>query len=985
MNDEFVFEHQEPALLERELSARLAESISGRALRATHPEEADREALRTVGTTLCETLIEYCRYRLAPKSGIDPFEDPFVGAAILTASGKLLGSHRKERRNEPHAESVAMILALGSVDNPTADALRAQIFAAYERKAWLQSPQDLEGFVASFKKAGEILRATVCEPVLLLSTLEPCKEFETQPGCAHLISAFRPDFLFYASDDTNEKGMGRSVLQKSGLSVFYNLAAKKNIEANLLFYTSVYFLGDLNRAAARAHNSFELSYCVCRLDPHNLVVDYPSDRLRIRLSTPPNIYRAPLNVRAPDAQLQSFDSNCLDKRRVLFLNHFDFGFIANYLHTYCQNTGRVPGYIICSRASEEDISEHLKALKAHGIHVYVNVLRRSDEHFIALQSIRAWQDSRPSQPTLHLIVKTESDYEVKSHGASDAASYLIDKQKARRITVYFHHLCLLEFFHLLRCLHESNAFANSLHQVSMLAVVVFPADTPKASIEDAMKSVEKRLDTQGLATRVLPSPVREEEREPEAVQRLVTSIATGTLDPLSLEPERIHALMESSNWKQRQAAGGLLKTIVAPNPDLYGDIITRHLQKQFAPDLWCKTCSVLNAVGKTERPTGQALDDLLAGMKDLGASIEEILRCPDPPECLADVVWRFVYAVCAIAESGEEVEALIGGSALRHYLGTSSFLLKELCSFACRSERSIKTALSFALSVVSMEGSTQSQQDRLRVQSRLVRLASMANTCGWEAQALLLGEVARGLAGQSTYDEETRCCEIASSGGLSAVFSSLNPQEVFRTYLFLQSSTPNARANGIAATVADELATVIAGPMSKSDSLASWRGDKTPLARLVLSEVRDTEILQYIRSMAADEDEGVRWAALGLAFDPQLRKRIVGDLNPKTSLLEKTRRTLASIIDSVLHHKPHYWLVREFLTLFCSEHKLPDTPTSIPYHARLQISDFTHAKEVFRYCPRENPASRSCGCIGALEEELCSYSPRLAASDSRRN
>src|SRR5687767_3524135 len=64
------------------------------------------DAVRTCVQRLCEVLLNYCSYRVAPieHQSINPFDDPFVGAALMNGDGKVISGHRKEGRNEPHAE-----------------------------------------------------------------------------------------------------------------------------------------------------------------------------------------------------------------------------------------------------------------------------------------------------------------------------------------------------------------------------------------------------------------------------------------------------------------------------------------------------------------------------------------------------------------------------------------------------------------------------------------------------------------------------------------------------------------------------------------------------------------------------------------------------------------------------------------------------------------------------------------------------------------
>lgn len=104
-----------------------------------------------------------------------------------------------------------------------------------------------------------------------------------------------------------------------------------------------------------------------------------------------------------------------------------------------------------------------------------------------------------------------------------------------------------------------------------------------------------------------------------------------------------------------------------------------------------------------------------------------------------------------------------------------------------------------------------------------------------------------------------------------------------------------------------------------------WRGDKRMFAALATASLSTQVLLPVLHSMAVDEDESIRWAALHLAFSPILRRRLeaaiaAGSLDVKGSLNEE----LGKIVDfSVGADKGHPWLHREFLTHYLEERASP--------------------------------------------------------------
>src|SRR4051812_33904475 len=95
-------------------------------------------AIRDLAGRLCEILLLYCSYRIAPIEGhdINPFDDPFVGAALLDGNGQVLGAHRKEGRNETHAEIETILGALENAKQPQLNELGAKIRQALSEQVW---------------------------------------------------------------------------------------------------------------------------------------------------------------------------------------------------------------------------------------------------------------------------------------------------------------------------------------------------------------------------------------------------------------------------------------------------------------------------------------------------------------------------------------------------------------------------------------------------------------------------------------------------------------------------------------------------------------------------------------------------------------------------------------------------------------------------------------------------------------------------------
>src|SRR5438128_2252640 len=73
-----------------------------------------RDEKHDLWKNLARILVSYASYQSPPArdTKVDPFDDPYVGAMLLSTDGVLLSAHRKERRHEKHAEVMAMLGAL---------------------------------------------------------------------------------------------------------------------------------------------------------------------------------------------------------------------------------------------------------------------------------------------------------------------------------------------------------------------------------------------------------------------------------------------------------------------------------------------------------------------------------------------------------------------------------------------------------------------------------------------------------------------------------------------------------------------------------------------------------------------------------------------------------------------------------------------------------------------------------------------------------
>jgi hypothetical protein len=123
--------------------------------------------------------------------------------------------------------------------------------------------------------------------------------------------------------------------------------------------------------------------------------------------------------------------------------------------------------------------------------------------------------------------------------------------------------------------------------------------------------------------------------------------------------------------------------------------------------------------------------------------------------------------------------------------------------------------------------------------------------------------------------------------------------------------------------------------------LMSWRGDKTTLARIVLSEVPVAEWDGHLFAMARDEDDMIRWASLILCFDRGYQKEL------RRNVGERSADIVTDIVSTVVVKDATYFLHREFFDHLVSQHSVED---GLEGESKVRITDIPGAVEdLFRF------------------------------------
>jgi pyrimidine deaminase RibD-like protein len=941
-------EHQSPEVLQRGLvdirnrggHARL-EGLCD----ATVPlscSEAKRQA-----ADLCHLLLDYASFTgsLARVDKVNPFDDPFVGAALMTENCNLIAAHRKVTPNECHAEAATLFGALEKVDTDDSRNLAASIIKAYKNKSWLQGPREEKTLVANFSAAGDLVREWAKQQfpeskyLVLVVTLEPCGEFESQPACAHLIYGFRPDLVVYASDDTNPKGHGRSFLVSKGLPVVPNAAVERNLEVNGIFYAAVHCLEQLHQTALDSPGrNLEIFYATIQLDVVRPSFSFEKERLRIRHEPETPVYQAPLSPRAGKSGPSLPRSLKVDPERVLFIDTLHAGFLEGLCRRHSDLTTKVPGVIICPQSPRtKSEGELVNRLRNRGVRVYTNAFRRADDRFLALHHIRMWKDPLDPGSRLFAVAKLQEDYATISGTPATVAKRLQSLKDVRRVSLSVDHASVNVLEALVTDLHNHDAFVpgGQLCQVSFQVSVV--AEKPPDA-KGGVERVTEFIQDKGLDRRFLISSVVQPTLTP---QRLHRQTLSGRLDPIMVSPEQLGVILPSISWRERRDVGLFLGAAVRRHPGLYRTRLVDPIPANFRPKDWAKTCSLLNALVKHGRPHKDTdINPTVTKLTTLAKSLESILGSGPPPPTLPDVICRLCAAVFAVCP--EKAVGILSGNRLRQSLSTDSFLLRELFFFATRALHETPSSGALELPATLVEQLVASGSPIHN--SVLIRIARLSQFwSGGVGDGVTKALETIPTAARSILNDELERCAFVMQRKLSGVFADpARCYALFPTYLYLQ--TTHAAPYGLVQAVSREVTHTLDSRLRTGEGLLSWRGDKTVAARIALAEVPATEVFGYLQAMAFDEDEAIRWAAMILAMDVDMRLRYLEARGGSAAadlrgLVQGTLNT--SLGGGPSGGTPHYWLHRECLELLRLEYASEGEAAGpiLPAEVRLNLAD----------------------------------------------
>ncbi|MCF5775526.1 radical SAM protein [Pseudomonas poae] len=363
----------------------------------------------------------------------------------------------------------------------------------------------------------------------------------------------------------------------------------------------------------------------------------------------------------------------------------------------------------------------------------------------------------------------------------------------------------------------------------------------------------------------------------------------------------------SVHWAYRQAAGQKQEESRQVLERILGDLPHLDLKEDWG-DL-TTAFNNLSDAGKSVSQESKA--ELLFKLRSIGRAIGSRMAADSGIEEAAresgrmDVCWRFMAACSNICVSFREFSESFP-EAMLQVIWKDTFLTKELFYYASGfadqfSEQASEIAPEFFKPAQPLWEAT-------LLPIRVARLASI-----YPNFKVLFPNIEN----NSVFSlEENRCLRVSREGHDIAQAIVEDPGLASTALALMTMGLEPARQ------VADQTVTFFKNYFPEAGKVKGhWRGDKRVFAAFATASLPTQVLLQVLHSMALDEDESIRWAALHLAFSHTLRRRLeaaitAGSLTVKGSLNEE----LGKIVDmAVGADMGHPWLHREFLTHYLEE------------------------------------------------------------------
>jgi glycosyltransferase involved in cell wall biosynthesis/radical SAM superfamily enzyme YgiQ (UPF0313 family) len=391
-------------------------------------------------------------------------------------------------------------------------------------------------------------------------------------------------------------------------------------------------------------------------------------------------------------------------------------------------------------------------------------------------------------------------------------------------------------------------------------------------------------------------------------------------------------------WERQQFAQSVANGASDQQSSDVVDSVMEILNHLMIEDDWGALCSAFNYFSDIGKQPQLAMRRILyEQLRTIGTAVAETLpefRLGDSTFIAAirnsghlDVCWRYMAACASIATNFSEFAELFTPRMLESLYG-EPFLRKEMLFYASRFSSEFPHSAQ-AVAEEFFQSLSKTLDDDVHLQTRLARLTAIFPNWSHVLPARPMH-----IAYEEEYD---RCNKVEAESHDVGVLVHEDPRLVPTILALMSLRSDPARQ------LAEQAVGFLSDYQGKPFRIL-WRGDKRLYAGLISTGVGTSKLLDVLSSMAGDEDETIRWAALDLAFSRTLRSRLHASrrtvAKPGTSELNLL---LGQIIDSVVYSDSgHPWLHREFLRNYLREHAtLSDSP-----YAKFTINDFPLARHL---------------------------------------
>lgn len=944
-------------------------------------------------------LLDYTHFAKVDGDRPEPFDDPFVGAALFTTDYQLLGAYRKRNPGERHSEPEALLQALKGINSGPSDDLHRQIEEAYARRLWLQNGGQ-PAFEALFKKAGAtILGAHQASGLVIFSSLEPCGSYEAQPSCSHIICACGVRRVLYASDDINPKGMGRPVLANGGIDVRANVAPDKAVRINNLFFATTdicnraysdYSFGRLFSGAPYSLFRSDGNLFGTSVGTDERLVITPKSRIDVSYVQPEH---AVIGDFVTSDEVSEFQQGEYDPDATFFYGGDSAGELSKLLFQHSKTLGFVPGRIVTTRdplgkRTPDRNTNQIVDIIREKARLHANAFRKHSEVWTAhrhliLANFRGELRNHLSvllkiNPTGTMSGSSVSPYLYMFCSAGDAHERLLsacrqiesDHGYVSRLTLLantLHWPGIRDLLLSLRRLFERNRpLARASVQVGLVDQGRMLNREIGSAAENLRSSVKQYPELSARVEFVSPRKIDAN----LTVAHLEKEIRHGRRDAQFFDQDYLDSLAASTEWLDRKYAGTILSRLATGSGEyarrgLLEKIVTVASQG-LTDESWTTCCSKLNAV----RDARDVLAEhhkaiLIEALEGVASAIEKVLSEDPTPQWVGDVAWRWL--ACWFEAVGD-TQAPVGNfrfSALAKYVANDEFLLASAVQYGFRcAKRNARDQLAHFLGqyrdATSASISAPVALGRLLAAHCADRRIAWSSFRAWTTRIKCWGMYA-------PFRREYRTCKAAAKFGLPSL--ELNPTDPSRhpsarlkSHLLKHTSSADDFFRSYVAlrTLRGELGG--SSPSTSEDSVddshqeKAWREDHRTIIAETLSFLPNSHKSWALLALSVDTDVSIRWATLFLAMNS---KAIADSIAPDgmPAGLASVAALRAEVVDSVRATGPHYWLEREIFRTFVRAHQgvvdssVPSSRASrelrpdIPSAARLKLDRYIFAQE----------------------------------------